>query len=100
MCGNQSCDVKIPNEFALKFLRKHADSMVYCYVCGEELTKEETCLMCIDGCGNKIERTVSSDHRSDTDESREKTQPTCRRKAKGEIDADCDLESIANSYLQ
>ena len=87
MCAAEICDVKIPKEFALEFLEKHADSMVYCYVCGEELRKEETCLICIDGCGIKIERTHSSEDPSNTDESRKKTKPTSPSYTKGEIDA-------------
>ena len=64
MCGTKDCDVKIPREGALDFLKKHVDSMIYCYECGEELIKEEECLMCIDGCGLKIseEETCSGNH--------------------------------------
>ena len=96
MCIVQGCDVKIPKEFALKFLHRHADSMVYCYVCGEELCQMENCLMCIDGCGIKIMRTPSSDHPSDTDDSRNRNQPTCN--ARGEMDAGYIISLYEQTY--
>ena len=70
MCGTKDCDVKIPRESALDFLNRNVDSMIYCYVCGEELSKEEECLMCIDGCGLKIsEQATCSKDQGDTGES-------------------------------
>ena len=55
MCGGKKCDVKIPKEDAFDFLEKQVDCMKYCYVCGEELYKAEVGLMCVDGCGLKIQ---------------------------------------------
>ena len=68
MCGGKNCKVQVPKENALKYLEMQVDSMIYCFVCGCELKKAKAgAVLCVDGCGLKVERASSSEYQSDTD---------------------------------
>lgn len=51
-CKKKKKLLNIPKEMTAEDLEKaYKKEMIYCFICGEKLTREDGSIMCIDGCG-------------------------------------------------